>query len=119
MKSLYDCRNHWQWLWITGSSEKETYAPAKKWLFYCACCEYMDHTGNGTNNEGDYICDACPLTGHAWQDDPNRGSAPCDGGNTGSYFFAWDTAETKEERRYFAHKMVQACNQAIEKELTK
>ena len=119
LRSLYDCRNHWQWLEITGSSEKETYEPAKKWRFNCACCDYMKHSGDGTNAKGDYICDACPLTGYAWQVDPHSNTAPCDTLNTGSYFFAWYIAETKEKRQYFAHKMVQACNQAIEKELTK
>ena len=119
LRALYDCRNHWQWLEITGSANKEAYKPAKKWQFNCACCESMGHIENGTNDEGDYICDACPLMGYAWQDNPYGESAPCDWHNTGSYYFAWHEAETKEERQYYAHKMVQACNRAIEDILCK
>jgi len=98
MKSLYDCRNHWQWLWITGSSRKRSYEPSAKWKFRCACCE-------STNN-----CEACQLVGYAW----SHGCVS----SKDSFYTKWLMAETKEERQYYAHKMVMACNRAIENELT-
>ena len=119
LRSLYDCRNHWQWLEITGDGNKRSYEPATHWQFNCACCESMRHESCGRNKKGEYICDDCPLTGYAWQGDTSGDFAPCDTHNTGSYYYAWDTAETKEKRQYFAHKMVAACNRAIDKELTK
>lgn len=124
LRALYDCRNHWQWLWITGTYYKKSYEPARKWKFNCALCEYMGHEGDGVNSNGDYdaghyVCDDCPLTGYAWDNDPDRRFAPCDIEGTNSCYHAWNNADHREERQYYAHKMVMACNRAIEKELTK
>ena len=99
LRALYDCRNHWQWLWITGSRFKLSYKPSAKWKLGCACCE---STGS---------CEDCLLIGYAW----SRGC----GSSKDSLYRKWKIAETKEERQYYAHKMVTACNRAIEKELTK
>lgn len=114
LRTLYDCRNHWQWLWITGSIDKDSYEPSEQWEFNCACCEFMEHRCKGLNKNKEYICDDCPLTGYAWCRCLSRSNVPCDAPNTNSYYYGWKTSETKEERQYYAHKMVMACNRAIE-----
>ena len=99
LRTLFDCRNHWQWLWITGSWSKRSYEPSAKWSASCACCNNTD------------ICENCPLVGYAW-------SRHCLSSKN-SIFRKWQKAETKKTRIKYAHKMVQACNRAIEEELTK
>lgn len=98
LRALYDCRNHWQWLWITGSSTKQSYEPSNKWIAGCACCQH------------DETCEDCPLVGYAW-------SRHCQ--NNNSYYWRWAIAKTKKTRRKYARKMVMACNRAIEDILCK
>ena len=38
LDALRKCRNHWQWLMITGNWYKDDYEPSDKWLDSCACC---------------------------------------------------------------------------------
>lgn len=99
-ESLIKCRNHWQWLWITGSADKESYPPSEEWKYGCACCEQL-HTD----------CYVCVLLGYAWSMAISD-KAPC--ADEGSLYFNWLYAETPGERSYWAHQMVNACNKAIE-----
>ena len=61
LRVLYDCRNQWQWLEITGDTEKFSYVPSKKWLQNCACCEYVRPTEFEYNT-----CHTCPLIIYAF-----------------------------------------------------
>ena len=114
LEALYACRNHWSWLAITGSEYKSSYRPSRDWAFYCACCEYMRHRGNGVNNSGKYICNHCPLTGYAWDKSKDFETAPCDTYGTNSIYENWTNAEFTELWYKYALQMVQACNRAIE-----
>ena len=73
----------------------------------------------GFNINGDYVCNDCLLTGYAWDRCASQNRAPCDISGTNSYYYGWRTAETVEELQYYAHKMVMACNRAIEDILCK
>ena len=119
LRTLYDCRNHWQWLEITGSIDKDSYEPSEQWEFNCACCEYLGHDTQGFNINGDYVCNDCLLTGYAWDRCASQNRAPCDISGTNSYYYGWKMVETKKTRRKYAHKMVMACNRAIEDILCK
>ena len=114
LEALYACRNHWSWLAITGSSDKDGYRPSKGWAFWCACCEYMGHRNGGYNYYGEYVCNHCPLTTYAWGQSENSDLAPCDTASTNSIYVAWIVATTPELRSKYALQMVQACNRAIE-----
>ena len=100
LDALYACRNHWQWLWITGSKSKKSYEPATHWVAECACCDYVKYCID---------CIDCPLIGYAWP----KGCM-----TTGSFYIKWLYAKNKKTRVKYAHKMVMACNRAIENELT-
>ena len=99
LRALYDCRNHWQWLWITGSGYKKSYEPATHWYAWCACCEHTEH------------CTDCPLVGYAWLRNCNS--------SKNSFYRKWCRVKTKKTRRKYARKMVMACNRAIEDILCK
>lgn len=99
LDALYACRNHWQWLWITGSDYKRSYEPATHWDSWCACCEYR------------ISCKNCPLVGYAW-------FIHCISSKN-SFYRKWFKARTKKTRIKYAYKMVQSCNRAIENILIK
>lgn len=123
LEALYATRNHWQYLAITGFEDKGTYTPSKSWRCLCACCEYsMDYTYLIPV----YNCGICPLKGYWLHDHPN---ATCE--EKGTFYDLWcyvedevdgnnpeDIAkEARQLRKFYAHRMVYACNQAIEAEL--
>ena len=114
LEALYACRNHWSWLAITGSEYKTSYRPSKDWTFYCACCEYMGHIGGGSNVDGEYVCNYCPLTGYAWNRAEDFETAPCETDYTNSIYDNWEGAYSQEHLTKYALQMVQACNRAIE-----
>ena len=105
LAALYACRNHWSWLYITGDYHKESYIPSKSWDTGCACCQYVLFDRN-------LPCSKCILNGYAWKDS-------CMDINHSIYreWFRLDQSQ-KAERSLYAHKMVMACNRAIENELT-
>lgn len=125
LRALYDTRNHWQWLMITGDTDKESYEPADVWVHECGCCEYIsvvdeDHIPGYAGGIAE-CGPVCPLTGFAW-------------GEYGCYdnlspYRAWERLSNKvyaydyeEENReyylkFYAKRMVEACNRAIESEL--
>lgn len=114
LEALYACRNHWSWLAITGSDYKPSYEPSNDWIFHCACCEYMSHIGSGSNFDGEYVCNNCPLTGYAWNKTENFETAPCIVNYTNSIYDNWTGACSKKHCTKYALQMVQACNRAIE-----
>ena len=97
LEALISCRNHWQFMWITGSKSKDDYEPARKWNSYCAVCEW-DGYNLGT-------CRDCPLSGYAWKVFCN---------STKSFWRGWLRSKSINQRRFWANRMVYACNQAIE-----
>ena len=109
LEALIACRNHWQFMEITGSSDKGEYEPSFEWDSGCACCEYI--------KEAYYLevlilkkyCDSCPLRGYAWEKDCLL--------SENSFYANWVKADTPELRQFWAGRMVYACNQAIEKHL--
>jgi hypothetical protein len=103
-ETLIACRNHWQWMMITGSGHKTSYLPATSWLNCCACCEYTedDHWG---------ACQvACPLTGYAWDEAGCCYTTVSDIGQFCSIYQEWEDNPGSEN----AGRMVYAINKAIE-----
>ncbi len=118
LRALYDCRNHWSWLWITGSEEKLSYDPAVEWPFMCACClyagAYLDERLEALDKKRD--CKKCPLDGYAWNN-LRRSSCACDW--EGTIYDEWCCCDDDvKERQYWSSRMVSACNRAIEDILT-
>lgn len=108
-ESVIKCRNHWQWLAITGSNDKKSYEPSLEWEQNCACCEYVSKL---EVYDQFWDCSKCPLTGYAWEG-VDRVTSYCDHDHD-SYFKLWLHASSKKERQFYAQKMVDACNRAIE-----
>ena len=113
-ESLVACRNHWQWLWITGSVNKLSYPPASNWESLCACCEYVENEGIDVGFEWDThendCGEHCPLTGFAW-------ASACVYDKTSPYHM-WTDARKTEKLQHYAMMMVIGCNKAIEAILT-
>lgn len=115
-ETLVACRNHWQWLAITGDDNKDTYEPAHNWLNWCACCEYIDP------DDEDDACFDCPLNRIAWGDRARADFYSCyprtsevEEEGAWSFYYDWHHAGTEEDRKDAAHNMVCACNVAIER----
>lgn len=106
LECLITCRNHWQFMWITGSPDKYDYGPANKWDNKCACCEYAKEIFNFNRPLKGNCCKFCPLTGYAWKSGCSY--------NKRSFYDNWCEAKTHEQRQFWANRMVYACNQAIE-----
>ena len=111
---LYECRNIWSLLSITGADTK----PKTKFRNNCPCCHYVVYeTPSATNTRN---CNYCPLKGFAW----NTECEEEDKENVWSYYIEWCNAnsnyseeeecELLYQRKYWASRMVYACNQAIE-----
>ena len=99
---------------ITGSSQKTDYKPARRWAYQCPCCmkagATLTYLGENSDSRD---CTKCILNGYAW-DHPikyNQEMCYCD---SNSYFKQWDNSRPRHERQYWAMRMVQACNRAIE-----
>ena len=105
LEALIACRNHWQFMEISGSDSKSSYNPAKGWDNNCACCSFVGLHNRIKTIDG---CNLCPLSGYAW----GQASYNCD--MDGSYFRKWAISSTIEQRRFWANRMIYACNQAIE-----
>ena len=101
-ESLIKCRNHWQWLAITGSEDKRSYAPSLEWTACCACCEYTEQTTKQKGCEG-----FCGLMGYAWE--PCDWDVPCLRPHSLYKQWYWSI-----DKKLAAQKMVDACNRAIE-----
>ena len=101
-ESLIKCRNHWQWLAITGSDDKRSYEPSLLWEACCACCEYTEQNTKQESCEG-----FCGLMGYAWE--PCDWDEPCL--RPHSLYLQWKQSDDKKAA---AQKMVDACNCAIE-----
>src|SRR5574343_651126 len=99
LEALIACRNHWQFLEITRGWDKTEYKPSKKWDIECAMCQW-DNMFNGD-------CTHCLLSNYAWKE-------YCTIGNNNSFWKMWANADTPEQRKFYANRMVYACNQAIE-----
>ena len=63
LQALIKCRNLWQWLAITGSNDKESYKPAKRWPYNCVACM---KAGSTKSTDRERNCDNCVLLGYAW-----------------------------------------------------
>lgn len=117
LEALFKCRNHWQWMWITGDSDKESYEPSREWHNTCACCEYT----LGKDEEWPELidCTCCPLNGYAWG---GAWSVTCESSGTPYSEWFWcdgDSELNTHYRKIHAKEMVEACNRAIESILTK
>lgn len=101
-RAIINTRNHYGWLAITGDENKESYALAiRAGVNSCFCCEFV--RGNGG-------CDNCPLNGYAWKQSDD---VQCHG-DRNSVYKMWHRAKTKEDRQYWAMRMVRACDKALE-----
>lgn len=119
-ETLIACRNHWQWMVITGSHRKQDYVPAQDWPFACVCCFYAGasfYLVDGTVCTDDRDCNDCPLLGYAWEPSDDKNDTPCD--NNGIFSMWWDYKFNREIARKYAQQMVDACNRAIEDYLIK
>ena len=118
LEALYATRNHWHWLAITGSSDKRSYLPANNWPFVCACCLYAGADESLDYPEENRDCEECPLNGYAWGvlEEEDAEATSCTDGRW-SYYRAWRESSLYELRRFYANRMVYACNLAIEAEL--
>ena len=113
LRTLYNCRNHWQWMLITQSFTKESYKPSLEWLSYCACCN-------------SHHCYECPLNEFAWTNKLNPSrirtiKSPFVSGcvdDDDSFYVKW-LESSIEDRPFWAGRMVYACNKAIEAGITK
>ena len=121
LETLYACRNHWQWLWITGSASKRSYPPADNWPFECACCLYAgayfkDNESIWNIDITDRDCTICPLNNYAWSTNINEWfeAAFCENSDDSIYNHWLDDPSPEN-----AYRMVQACNRAIEDILCK
>lgn len=110
---LYECRNIWNFLAITGADTK----PITGFKNNCPCCHYVAYE---TSSYSVYLnCNYCPLKGFAWDFE-------CEVNNEEhwSYYEKWGTArdiysdeedgELITQRKHWASRMTYACNQAIE-----
>lgn len=103
LDALIKCRNHWQWLMITGDWRKRAYLPSNHWVDECACCEFVTDSGRLERD-----CKLCPLVGIAWSYGWNGCVADL------TPYVRWQVADG-DERIFWANRMVYACNQAIER----
>lgn len=112
LRALYNCRNHWQWMQITGSAHKEDYAPSREWADNCACCELSRHNYKTNEDEEDSksCCDFCPLSGFAWP----YGYLQCAFGGFESPYQRWSMGTAEKKLKFYAGRMVYYCNVAIE-----
>lgn len=118
-ETLIACRNHWQWLLITGSHRKQDYVPAQEWPFDCACCFYAGsffYSDRSVCN--DYRgCNNCPLLGYAWNPSNDEYHTPCE--DNGSYMMWCNYKFNKDIACKYAQQIVSACNRAIEDLISK
>ena len=100
---------------ITGSRNKTDYKPARRWAFQCPCCmkagAVLTYTAGENNDKRD--CTKCVLNDYAWKAATSYDNIQCLR-DPKSYFKLWDDSYTKLHRQYWAMRMVQACNRAIE-----
>lgn len=110
-EALIACRNHWSWLAITGSYDKGSYYLCYNREKNCAVCDQAERTCIGFSD-----CTTCALTGFAWSNeqtyDDGFSAFCCDDEN--SFYIRWNETHVDENRKYYALRMVYACNQAIE-----
>lgn len=97
LEALIACRNHWQFLEITESCYKRDYTPAISWILGCAACEWDSYFNNA--------CENCMLSGYAWGDSCN---------DPPSFWCNWTESTSTKQAKFYANRMVYACNQAIE-----
>ena len=104
LEILINCKKQWEYLALTGSANKEDYflenalnVPACR----CYCCEFFLCNP---------CCDACPLIGYAW----GITGAPvsCEKSECSCYCEWWES-KSIEDRKFWASKMVVACDSAI------
>lgn len=113
LQTLIKCRNLWAWLAITGSNDKCSYKPARRWAYACPCCMYAGAViKNGEHFEYNRNCNKCPLNDYAWSTGITR-RIHCQVTHS-SFYGGWRNAYLKEDRKYWAMRMVQACDRAIE-----
>lgn len=96
-EALIACRNHWQFMEITGSRNNHAYAPAENWYLFSAACEWDRYFRSD--------CENCILRGYAWEDFCDN---PC------SLWSKWAEPTGTKHTKFYANRMVYACNQAIE-----
>ena len=111
LQALIKCRNLWSYMAITGSDLKSDYKPARRWAFHCLCCVKA-----GATRIAGFIprdCRKCILNGYAWKSTNRKCGLPCEY-DPNSYFDLWDKCTDPTKRKYYALRMVYACNQAIE-----
>ena len=119
-RSLVQCRNHWAWLAITGSYNKESYKPSQRWPYGCKCCSYAGATKaskNADNIAGYRDCSKCPLLGYAWHpyskyESENLTFIACN--RRLAFYYDWGESRSTSMRSYYAMRIVQACDKAIE-----
>ena len=115
MQALIKCRNLWSYMAITGLSQKTDYKPARRWAFQCPCCmkagATLTYLGENSDSRD---CTKCILNGYAWGHPIKYSYVMCYY-DSNSYFKQWDSDVNSDiTRKYWAMRMVQACNRAIE-----
>lgn len=97
--ALQKCKSHWEDLRRSGTIFKAGYLNRVKEypINGCYCCEYVKDKKKG--------CNTCPLKGYAWDKCMDKLS----------YYGAWLESNSKEERSFWANKIVEACDKALAK----
>lgn len=114
-EALLICREQWQWLAETGSTDKG-YILRQKGLDVeanCMCCEYDNQMLRENGNQDEPSCTFCPLESIAW------GEAGMDCLSRRSIYAVWDSAweDTPEDlqiRKAAASDMVCSCSYALQ-----
>ena len=114
LQALIKCRNLYQWLAITGDSNKESYKPSNRWSYNCAACM---KAGSTKYSDGNRNCNNCVLLGYAWGG-AYKVKCFCESNELDSYYELWHNNRFNHtyinERKYYANRIVNACNKAIE-----
>lgn len=112
-QTLIKCRNLWAYMAITGSGDKEDYKPARRWAFECPCCMYAGAIKiQNESRDENRDCNKCILNNYAWDITYTKRMHCVYAQN--SFYSKWETREHILDRQYWAMRMVQACDKAIE-----
>lgn len=103
-ESVDGCMLHWEFMAETGTNNKRDYEPVQNYPIYCFFCVFLGHSEQKTCNP------TCP--GHSyWAMYKKEGEGHCmdcleTGDTQTSLFKHWELAETPEERKLWAHRIV-------------
>jgi len=95
-EALLICREQWQWLAETGSTDKG-YILRERGIAAeasCMCCEYDNQMLLKAGNRFKDLCTFCPLESIAWGE-----QGDCLSGNSIFYVWEWAWEDTPKDKR--------------------